>query len=177
MNTSYKGNITTFGFRFYRSILLLPLSFAAIYYFLNYRFANYDIPENYKIMLYILVLGLACYGIYYKSQRTRTVINELVFTENMLLLKGFDYNKKFEDKFSLDQILIELQQENLGKEKYRYCLELYSNDKYYYINKFNDWNYNTLKSVIDQYHLQTGRQISGMQFYTDLTNIQRQIVA
>jgi hypothetical protein len=43
-------------------------------------------------------------------------------------------------------------------------------DKYYYLNKFNDWNYETLPEIADTFKEITGKTVSGYQNYSELRN-------
>ena len=100
--------------------------------------------------------------------RLRTIVNEIRFTENNLQILGHDFSKKFEDKLLLDKVMIEIQEEEQGKKNVRYCLEIYAEDKYYYLNKFNDWNYQTLAQIVDEFKIRTGKNVSGNKLYQEL---------
>lgn len=67
-------------------------------------------------------------------------------------------------------MLIEIQEGTLRKNKTRYCIKIYVDDKYYYLNKFNDWNYETLPEIADTFKEITGKTVSGYQNYSELRN-------
>ncbi|NMH26482.1 hypothetical protein [Flavobacterium silvaticum] len=170
MEISFKGRPSSYNFRFLRSLLIIPLGFAISYlYLFQGKFAD-QLSFNLKIIILVIFLITACYGIYYQSQITRTVINEVKFTNDTIELIGLDYNKFFKDIFPISDVVLEIQKEDLGKNHHRYCIEFYYDNKYYYINKFNDWSYKNLKAIVDQYKKETQKEVMGMRFYTNLTN-------
>ncbi len=64
--------------------------------------------------------------------------------------------------------MLEIQLEELGKNKTRLCLEIFSDEKYYYLNKFNDWKHETLIEIVDEFNLKTNNSATGMDLYSQL---------
>ncbi len=170
MNKSFKGEYISFIVRLAKRlapvILLLLFALFKIYYGRSFsgNLANY---RNHFLILLIICFLI---GIYYHTDKIRTVVNELRFSENNIHIIGQDFTSKYEDRLDINQTMLEIQEEELGKNKIRYCLEIYSDNKYYYLNKFDDWQYATLAEIIDEYKLKTGKTIAGMEFYSQLKN-------
>ena len=168
MNKSFKGEYISFALRLAKRmvpvILILIFALFKIYYG---RAFSEDLA-SYRT--YFLIFMIICFliGIYFHTDKIRTVVNEIKISDNHLIVIGQDFNSKFEDKLNIEKVMIEIQEEELGKNKTRYCLEIYSEDKYYYLNKFNDWKYSTLAEIVDEYKLKTGKVISGMDLYSNL---------
>jgi TM2 domain-containing membrane protein YozV len=170
MNKTFKGEYVSFIVRLAKRlapvILLLLFALHKIYYGRSFSGAL----ENYRTHFLIVLMICFLYGIYYHTDNIRTVVNELRFSENYIQIIGQDFTSKYEDKLDITTTMLEILEEELGKNKIRYCLEIYSDDKYYYLNKFNDWPYSTLAEIIDHYTLQTGKSVAGMEFYPQLKN-------
>ncbi len=168
MNQTFKGEYIPFYIRLIKRlapvILVLVLAFFKIYYGRTFTGSL----ANYRIHFSILVIICFLYGIYFHTNRIRTVVNEIVFSNDTLQIIGHDFNSKLEDSLDLNKLIIEIQEEELGKNKVRYCLEIYFDDKYYYLNKFNDWKYTTLADIVDEYKTRTGKTVAGSQFYPEL---------
>jgi len=168
MNKSFKGEFIPFYIRLAKRlapvILLVIFLIFKIYYgrFFSQGLANYR--------TYFLLLVIVCFliGVYYHTDKIRTVVNEIRFTDNKLQIIGQDFNSKYEDNLDINKTMIEIQLEEIGKNKTRYCLEIYCDEKYYYLNKFNDWKYITLAEIVDEYKLKTGKSVSGMDLYSQL---------
>jgi TM2 domain-containing membrane protein YozV len=173
MNKSFKGEYISFLVRLAKRlapvILLLIFALFKIYY--GHSFAGN--LANYRTHFLIFLILCFLIGIYYHTDKIRTVVNEIRFSDNKLQIIGRDFNSKFEDNLDINKVMIEIQEEALGKNKTRFCLEIYLDDKYYYLNKFNDWQYKTLAEIIDEYKLKTGKIASGMEFYSKLTDIRK----
>jgi hypothetical protein len=169
MSKSFKGKYIPFLERLAKRlapvILLLLFVLFKIYYGRSFS-GNL---AHYRIYFLIFVIICLLIGIYYHTDKIRTVVNEIRFSDNKLHIIGQDFNSKYEDNLDINKVIIEIQEEELGKNKSRFCLEIYSDDKYYYLNKFNDWQYATLAEIVDEYKLITGQTVSGMEFYPQLS--------
>lgn len=168
MNKIFKGEYIPFYIRLFKRLLpvisLLIFAFFKIYYGRTFSGSL----ANYRIHFSILVIICFLYGIYYHTNRIRTVVNEICFSNDRLQIIGHDFNSKLEDSLDLNKLIIEIQEEELGKDKIRYCLEIYFDDKYYYLNKFNDWKYSTLAEIVDEFKSRTGKTVAGSQYYSEL---------
>ena len=166
MNKSFKGEYIPFYIRLLKRLapVILLLLFTFMKISRNQAFA--------EIQIYFYVAGVICFiiGIFYHTDKIRTIVNEIQITDNKLQIIGQDFNSRYEDTLDLNKTRLEIQLEELGKNKTRYCLEIYCDDKYYYLNKFNDWKYNTLGEIVDEYKLKTGNSVSGMDLYPQLSN-------
>lgn len=168
MNKSFKGKYIPFLVRLAKRlapvILLVIFALFKIYYgrSLSGNLANYR--------THFLIFLIICFliGIYYHTDKIRTIVNEIKFSGDKLQIIGQDFNSKYEDNLDINNVMLEIQQEELRKNKTRYCLEIYSDDKYYYLNKFNDWQYSTLAEIVDEYKMKTGKTVTGMEFYSQL---------
>ena len=107
-------------------------------------------------------------GVYFHIDKIRTIVKEVRFIDDKFLIIGHDFNRHFEVNYDLNKMVIEIQSEELGKNKIQYCLELYYDDKFYYLNKFNDWKYSILIEIIDEYQSRTGKTVNGMEYYSEL---------
>ena len=168
MNKSFKGKYIPFLVRLAKRlapvILLVIFALFKIYYGRSFsgNLANYR--------THFLIFLIICFliGIYYHTDKIRTIVNEIRFSGDNLQIIGQDFNSKYEDNLDINDIMLEIQEEELRKNKTRYCLEIYSDDKYYYLNKFNDWQYSTLAEIVDEYKIKTGKTVTGMEFYSRL---------
>ena len=168
MYKSFSGNYIPFYTRLLKRLAPFILVFIIAYLQVTYGRLSRGEMANYRI--YWLIFFAICFiiGLYYQITRLRTIVNEIRFNENNLQILGQDFSTKFEDKLILDKVMIEIQEEEQGKKNVRYCLEIYSEDKYYYLNKFNDWNYQTLAEIVDEFKTRTGKNISGNDLYQEL---------
>ena len=166
MNKSFKGEYIPFYIRLVKK--LAPVILLMIFAFLKISYSQ----TFSGIRTYFYVFGIICFiiGIYYHTDKIRTIINEIRFSDNKLQIIGQDFNSRYEDNLDLNKTMLEIQLEDFGKNKTRFCLEIYCDDKYYYLNKFNDWKYNTLVEIVDEYKLKTGNSVSGMDLYSQLSN-------
>jgi hypothetical protein len=168
MNKSFKGEYISFIVRLAKRltpvILLLLFALFKIYYGRSF---SGDLAI-YRTHFLILIIICFLIGIYYHTDKIRTVVNELRFSENNIQIIGQDFTSRYEDSLDINKTMLGIQEEELGKNKTRFCLEIYSDDKYYYLNKFNDWKYSTLAEIIDEYKLKTGKSVTGMEFYSQL---------
>ena len=168
MNKSFKGEYIPFLRRLLKRVapVILILIFALFKIYYGRSFSG-DLA-NYKTHFLIFLIFCFLIGIYYHTDKIRTVVNEIIFSENKIKIVGQDFTSKYEDSLDLNKTILEIQKEELGKNKTRYCLEIYSEDKYYYLNKFNDWHYSTLAEIVDEFKMKTGKTVSGMEFYSQL---------
>lgn len=172
MNKTFKGEYIPFIIRLVKRlipvILIVLLALFKLYYGRSSEhFAGY---RNYYL-LFLVVCFLI--GIYFHTDKIRTVVNEIKFSDGSLHIIGENFNSKFEDKLNINKVMIEIQEEEISKHKSRYCLEIYSDDKYYYLNKFNDWQYSTLAEIVDEFKLQTGKPITNMDLYSQLKDYRK----
>lgn len=169
MTKSFTGNYVPFYQRLLKRLAPFFLIFILLYFQVTYGRLSKGELGNYRI--YWLLFFAVCFaiGLYFQITRLRTIVNEIRFSENSLQIIGQDFSSKFEDILDLNELMIEIQEEDLGKKNVRYCLEIYSDDKYYYLNKFNDWNYRTLAQIVDEYKSRTGKNISGNDYYKELS--------
>lgn len=168
MNKTFKGEYIPFYIRLFKRlaplILLMVFAFFKIYYGRTFAGSLTDYRIHFSLLLIVSFL----YGIYYHINRIRTVVNEICFAYDKLQIIGHDFNSKLEDSLDLNKLIIEIQEEELGKNKVRYCLGVYFDDKYYYLNKFNDWKYSTLAEIVYEYKSRTGKTVAGSQYYFEL---------
>lgn len=164
MNKSFKGNYIPFYTRLVKRLVPHFLLMLYVILKITYNKSFSDI----RIYFYI-VIGLAfIYGIYYQTDKIRTIVNEIKITDTTLHIIGQDFNAKYEDHLDLTKTMLEIQLEELGKNKTRLCLEIFCDEKYYYLNKFNDWKYETLVEIVDEFNLKTNNSATGMDLYSQL---------
>jgi len=169
MNKSFKGEYISFYTRLLKR--LTPVLFLILFALFKLYFGrSAERLADYRIYFLVFLVVCVIIGIYYHVDKIRTVVNEIKISDDKLQIIGQDFNSKYEDTLDINTTMLEIQEEELGKNKTRYCLEIYSEDKYYYLNKFNDWNYKTLAEIVDEYKLRTGKNVSGMEFYSRLTS-------
>ena len=164
MNKTFKGKYIPFYTRLVKR--LVPHFLLMLYAIL--KIARNKSFSDIRIYFYI-VIGLAfIYGIYYQTDKIRTIVNEIKITDTTLHIIGQDFNAKYEDHLDITKTMLEIQLEELGKNKTRLCLEIFSDEKYYYLNKFNDWKYETLIEIVDEFNLKTNNSATGMDLYSQL---------
>ncbi len=164
MNKTFKGKYIPFYTRLVKRLVPHFLLMLYVILKITYNKSFSDI----RIYFYI-VIGLAfIYGIYYQTDKIRTIVNEIQISDTTLHIIGQDFNAKYEDHLDLTKTMLEIQLEELGKNKTRLCLEIFCDEKYYYLNKFNDWKYETLVEIIDEFNLNTNNSATGMDLYSQL---------
>ena len=164
MDKSFKGNYIPFYTRLVKRLVPHFLLMLYVILKITYNKSFSDI----RIYFYI-VIGLAfIYGIYYQTDKIRTIVNEIQITDTTLHIIGQDFNAKYEDHLEITKTMLEIQLEELGKNKTRFCLEIFCDEKYYYLNKFNDWKYETLVEIVEEFNLKTNNSATGMDLYSQL---------
>lgn len=164
MNKTFKGKYIPFYTRLVKRLVphFLLMLYAILKIARNKSFSDIGI-------YFYIVIGLAfIYGVYYQTNKIRTIVNEIQITDTTLHIIGQDFNAKYEDQLDLTKTMLEIQLEELGKNKTRLCLEIFSDEKYYYLNKFNDWKYETLIEIVDEFNLKTNNSATGMDLYSQL---------
>ncbi len=171
MTKSFKGVYVPFYTRLFKrlapAIVILLLLLLKVCYSRSF---NGELAA-YRSYFFIFLAVCFVIGIYYHTDKIRTVTNEVRFTEGKLEILGHDFSSKFEDRLDLGKTMIEIQEDVSSKNKLRYCLEIYSEEKYYYLNKFNDWDYATLVGIVEEYESRTGKSVSGKDFYSALKTV------
>ncbi|WP_218833181.1 hypothetical protein [Flavobacterium agri] len=117
---------------------------------------------DYKIEFSVVMAIAATIGFFYHMNRIRTVVTEVQISDSKFKIFGYDFNSKFEDDLDLSKTFIEVVEEYVGKNNSVYCLEIMCEDKFYYINKSSDWNYQVLIDLINEYSLKTGKVIPSL---------------
>lgn len=168
MNKSFTGENVSFFLRLSKKLVPLILILIFGFFRINFGRAFSGDFENYKIHFSILLIICFVIGVYYNVDKTRTVVNKIIFSENDIQIIGQDFTTKYNDILNINKTKIEIQEEQLGKNKTRLCLEIYSEDKYYYLNKINNWQYSTLAQIVDEYNLKTGKEVKQIELYQQL---------
>ena len=148
MNKSFKGEYVSFAVRLLKRIAPLFLLLLLVIFKLYYGRLAHGNFVQYRVYFLIFMSVCVLIGIYYHTDKIRTVVNEIIFSDTQLHIIGQDFTSKYEDSLDLEKLILEIQSEELGRNKTRYCLEIYADDKYYYLNKFNDWNYKTVIRIV-----------------------------
>ena len=168
MNKTFKGEFVPFYLRLFKRLAPVFL----VFFFLGFKVTYSHTFDGFRNYFYVFMLVCLLIGIYFHTDKIRTIVNEVTFVDNKLEIVGQDFNSRYCDSLELSKTLLEIQLEELGKNKTRICLELYSDDKYYYLNKFNDWDYTTLATVVDEFKLRTDNFVPGIELYSQLRNNQ-----
>lgn len=168
MNKTFKGDFVPFYLRLFKRLAPMFL----VMFFLAFKVTYSHTFDGFRNYFYVFMFVCLLIGIYFHTDKIRTIVNEVTFMDNKLEIVGQDFNSRYFDSLDLSKTLLEIQLEELGKNKTRICLELYSDDKYYYLNKFNDWDYTTLASVVDEFKLRTNKFVPGIELYSQLNNNQ-----
>jgi hypothetical protein len=168
MNKTFKGDFVPFYLRLFKRLAPVIL----VFFFLGFKVTYSHTFDGFRNYFYVFMLVCLLIGIYFHTDKIRTIVNEVTFVDRKLEIVGQDFNSRYFDSLDLSKILLEIQLEELGKNKTRICLELYSADKYYYLNKFNDWDYATLAGVVDEFKLRTDKFVPGIELYSQLNNNQ-----
>lgn len=168
MNKSFKGQNISFFIRLLKRLAPVFLILIIAYFKIFHSKTFSGDLAKYKIHFSILMIIAFFIGVYFHIDKIRTIVKEVRFIDDKFLIIGHDFNRHFEVNYDLNKMLIEIQSEELGKNKIQYCLELYYDDKFYYLNKFNDWKYSILVEIIDEYQSRTGKTVNGMEYYSEL---------
>ena len=163
MTTTFKGEYVSFWIRLAKKYIPLILLMVFISFKIEYGKPMFT---NYKIYWYSFIAICFIIGIYYNIRDIRTVVTEVTFVDDRILISGNDFNKKFKDNLKVDETLIEIKQKE--NNKFKIYLEIYSNDKYYYINSYSNWSNQTLVNLINEYKSKTAAKITGMEFFSRL---------
>jgi hypothetical protein len=168
MDKTFKGEFIPFYIRLLKR--LAPVFLLVLFCLFKLYYGRFSTGSFVQYRIYFLIFLTICFliGIYYHTDKIRTVVNEVQLSDTKFYIIGQDFNSKYKDSLDISKTTLEIQSEELGKDKTRYCLEIYSEDKFYYLNKFNDWHYTTLVEIVDEYQLKTGKSVAGMHFYPEL---------
>lgn len=153
---TFIGKQISFWSRFLKKITPIVLLLA----FLTFRiYSNERYSENNKFYCYIFIAVCFLVGLYYHVRDIRTVVTEVRIFDDKFQVLGQDFNKKFKDVLLIKETSIELKQKEKSDKIY---LEIYSNDKYYYINNYSDWDKETLVALLREFKNRTNRTIFGI---------------
>jgi hypothetical protein len=97
-------------------------------------------------------------------------VTEVRFTDDKFQVLGLDFNSKFEDNLNIDQTSFEIKEKEKSKQLY---IEIFSNDKYYYINNYSDWKKETLAELINEYRNRSERTIYGIELFPELIKTEK----
>jgi hypothetical protein len=156
MTISFKGEQVSFWIRLIKKLGSIVLILAFLFFKVKY---GKTFSEDYKTYFYIF--GIVCFiiGLYYHIRDIRTVVTEVRFFDEKLQVIGLDFNSKFNDTLNINETSLEIKQKEKSEKLY---IEIFSNDKYYYINSYSDWNTETLKNIIREYRKRTQRTVYGI---------------
>lgn len=93
-------------------------------------------------------------------------MTKVTFFDDKIEISGLDFNSSFRDILSIDETLLEIKQKENNERLY---IEIYSNDKYYYINSYSDWNKQTMVRLIDEYKSRTDKMVFGGDYLLKLS--------
>lgn len=165
---TFKGEQISFWTRFLKKFTPIVLLLA----FLSFRiYSNDRYSENHKFYFYIFIGLCFLVGLYYHVRDIRTVVTEVRIFEDKFQVLGLDFNKKFNDVLLTKETSIELKQKEKSDKIY---LEIYSNDKYYYINNYSDWDKETLVALLREFKNRTNRTIFGIALLPEVDQNQSQ---
>lgn len=170
MDKSFKGIYIPFFLRLLKRLIPVILIMLFALFKIYFGRASRGNLANYRVEFLIFLAICFIIGVYYHVDKIRTVVNEVRLSNDNLIIIGHDFYSKFEDSLDINKTMLEIQVQDPSKNKRHYCLEIYSEDKYYYLNKFNDWQYATLIEIVEEYKLKTGKTVSGMDYYSELVN-------
>ncbi|MGC4039774.1 MAG: hypothetical protein QM710_02990 [Flavobacterium sp.] len=167
MSTSFKGEYVPFYIRLLKRLAPLFLIIFICLFRLHYGRSAEKIIW-FRPYFYGFIAICIPIGIYYHTNKIRTIVNEVRLSGMHFHIIGQDFYSRYEDTLDISKTILEIQQEEIGKNKTRYCIEIFSDGKYYYLNKFNDWEYKTLAAIVDEFQSKTGKIVNGMEFYDQL---------
>jgi hypothetical protein len=170
MTISFKGQQVSFWIRLIKKLGPIVLVLGFLFFKVKYgKTFSGDLGE-YKIYFYIF--GIICFliGIYYHIRDIRTVVTEVRFIDDKFQVLGLDFNSKFEDTLKIDQTSLEIKEKEKSKQLY---IEIFSNDKYYYINNYSDWKKVTLVELINEYRNRSERTIYGIELFPELIKTEK----
>jgi hypothetical protein len=165
MTISFNGEYVSFWTRLIKKLSPIVLILAVLFLKIKYGRTFSGNYAAYKIYFYIF--GVVCFliGLYYHIRDIRTVVTEVRIFDDKFQVLGFDFNSKFDDTLNINEILFELKEKEKTKQPY---IEIYSNDKYYYINSYSDWKKETLAKLICEYKTRSGKTIFGIEAFPEL---------
>ena len=162
MTLSFTGAPISFWERLIKKLGPIVLILAAL--FIKVKFGK-TFSEDHKIYFY--AFGIVCFfiGLFYHIRDIRTVVTEVKFFDDKLQVRGLDFNSKFDDTLNINDTTLEIKQKEKSEKIY---LEVYSNDKYYYINSYSDWDKTTLVEILNEYRKRTNRTIYGIELLPEV---------
>jgi hypothetical protein len=164
MTISFKGEQVSFWIRLIKKLGPIVLVLGILFFRVKY---GKTFSEDSKIYFYIF--GVICFfiGLYYHIRDIRTVVTEVKFIDDKFQVLGLDFNSKFNDSLKINDTTLEIKQKEKSEKLY---IEIYSNDKYYYINSYSDWNKETLIDIIKEYRKRTDRTVYGIDLIPEIIN-------
>lgn len=166
MTKSFKGEQVSFWTRLVKKMGPIILVLVVLFFKVKY---GKTFAEDSKIYFYIF--GIVCFavGIYYHVRDIRTVVTEVRFMDKKFQVLGLDFNSKFDDTLNIDDTILEIKQKEKSEKLY---IEIFSNDKYYYINNYSDWKKETLIDIIREYKERTGKTVYGIDLLPEINSTQ-----
>lgn len=170
MTISFKGQQVSFWIRLIKK--LGPILLVLIFLFFRVKYGKAFSGDLAVFKTYFYFFGIICFliGLYYHIRDIRTVVTEIRFFDDKFQVLGLDFNSKFEDTLEIDQTALEIKEKVKSKKLY---IEVFSNDKYYYINSYSDWEKDTLIELINEYRRRSERTIYGIEFFPELIKIEK----
>lgn len=156
MTISFKGEQVSFWIRLIKKLGPIVLVLGILFFRVEYKSTLSEINK-----IYFYIFGIICFfiGVYYHIRDIRTVVTEVKFIDNKFQVLGLDFNFKFNDTLNINDTFLEIKQKEKTNKLY---IEVYSNNKYYYINSYSDWKKETLVDVIKEYKNRTDKIIYGI---------------
>ena len=163
MKTTFKGEYVSFWIRLIKKlapiVLLLLLVFLKVEY--GKRLSNIS---EYRMHIYIFMIVCFVFGLFYHIRDIRTVVTEVSFLNEKLQIRGYDFNSTFEDTLDIDKVFLDVKEKN----KSHLYIEIFSGDKYYYLNNYSDWQRQTLIAFLNEYKLKSKKIITGLDSFPEI---------
>lgn len=161
MTKSFKGKYVSFWERLFKKLAPIILMLLVLAFQIEYR--RKPMFADYKLYWYVFIIACFLIGLFYHIRDIRTVVTEVSFTDDNLQVSGLDFNSKFQDILNVNDTLLEIKQKE-NKES-RIYIEIYSNDKYYYVNSYSDWQNETMVDLINEFNSRTTGRVTGMELF------------
>lgn len=162
--TTFKGEKVSFWVRLIKKMGPILLVFIVLYLRVKY---GKTFAEEYKIYFYIFGILCLIIGFYYHIRDIRTVVTEIRFDNEKIQIIGLDFNSNFNDMLNINNTRIEVKQKEKTEKLY---LEIFSDNKYYYINNYSDWKRETVVDIVKEYRKRTVLTVYGIDLIPEISN-------
>ncbi len=104
-------------------------------------------------------MSLGVYLIYDLITRERTVVTQVEFIEQQMIISGYRFNTPFQVEFNIPNASIQIKSQGKGRGNVEYYLRVSSQQKTIKISYNYNWNYTALVGIFYEFKRIKGEKI------------------